>query len=309
MSRRRDIDQHLHTFGEIGGILRAMRNIALMETQKLARFATAQQQSIDLIEAAAADFLNWHPFALARPSHRRPLYLLLGSERGFCGEFNDAVLASFHEHVAADRGADPILILVGSRLALHAQGLRGTIVTIQGPSVAEETAAVIGRLVEQLRALHKTDDLVCILDATVVHHVSTNHHSTVMVRRPFLGLKDRGPRHAYPPVLTLTPMMFAAELVDHYLFAILHDLLHRSLLSENQRRVRHMEQALQRLDGTMAELTRKRHAVRQEEITEEIETIMLSAELLGQGQTGRRAGNSRSPGRGSVPPTRDSMME
>jgi F-type H+-transporting ATPase subunit gamma len=42
-----------------------------------------------------------------------------------------------------------------------------------------------------------------------------------------------------------------------------------------------MDQALQRLEKETAELTLRHHALRQEEITQEIAVIMLSAEAIG----------------------------
>ncbi|MHC9063300.1 hypothetical protein ACYX34_11500 [Nitrospira sp. CMX1] len=43
-----------------------------------------------------------------------------------------------------------------------------------------------------------------------------------------------------------------------------------------------MEQAIERLEKDMAELALRQNSLRQEEITEEIEVIMLSAEVLKQ---------------------------
>lgn len=283
MSRRRELDEHLHSLGDIRGILRAMRNLALMEVQKLGRVSSTQRQAIDLIERAAADFLNWYPLTLTQPALARPLVVLIGSERGFCGDFNEAVTTAFATNASSTAGADPLVILVGSRLALHGRDLPTTSAVLQGPSATEEIPAIISRLADHLRVLHSKHDMLCLLDATLIHHVSTDHHSEVTVRRPFLGLTDRDSRHAYPPLLNLTPEDFAAELVDHYLYAILHDVLYSSLLAENQRRFQHMEHALQRLDTTMSKLTLKRNTTRQEEITEEIETILLSADSLGMG--------------------------
>ena len=68
--------------------------------------------------------------------------------------------------------------------------------------------------------------------------------------------------------------------MEQYLFARLHELLYSSLLAENQARMEHLESAVQRLERKSVELLRKRNVLRQEEITEEIEVIMLSAELL-----------------------------
>ena len=51
-------------------------------------------------------------------------------------------------------------------------------------------------------------------------------------------------------------------------------------MAENRRRLQHMEGAMQRMDENASELRRKVNLLRQEEITEEIEVIMLSHEAL-----------------------------
>jgi F-type H+-transporting ATPase subunit gamma len=48
-------------------------------------------------------------------------------------------------------------------------------------------------------------------------------------------------------------------------------------MAENQRRVQHLEGAVDHLDERAAELTRQVNARRQEEIIEEIEVILLNA--------------------------------
>jgi len=57
-------------------------------------------------------------------------------------------------------------------------------------------------------------------------------------------------------------------------------LLYGSLLPENQRRMQHMDSAVRRLDRTSEELVLRRNVLRQEEITEEIEIIVLSVAAL-----------------------------
>ena len=75
-------------------------------------------------------------------------------------------------------------------------------------------------------------------------------------------------------------MTLLAELIDHYLFAILHKIMYVSLMTENVRRMQHLEGAVHHLDDKSAELLRECNALRQEEIIEEIEVILLSASDL-----------------------------
>ncbi len=74
--------------------------------------------------------------------------------------------------------------------------------------------------------------------------------------------------------------------MDHYLFAALHEILYASLNAENHQRVAHLEGAVKHLDDESAELARQCNALRQEEIIEEIEVILLSAASLGE-RTGK----------------------
>ena len=83
-------------------------------------------------------------------------------------------------------------------------------------------------------------------------------------------------------MLNMPPQTFFAELVDQYLFAALYALLYTSLMAENRRRMQHLEGAIRRLEERTSELALKRNALRQEEITEEIEVILLSARAVQQ---------------------------
>ncbi|HXZ25636.1 MAG TPA: hypothetical protein VEI24_05385 [Nitrospiria bacterium] len=61
----------------------------------------------------------------------------------------------------------------------------------------------------------------------------------------------------------------------------MQSLLYQSLLVEHQQRLQHLDGSIRRLDRQCAELMRRGYALRQEEITGEIELILLSAEASG----------------------------
>jgi F-type H+-transporting ATPase subunit gamma len=98
--------------------------------------------------------------------------------------------------------------------------------------------------------------------------------------RPFQKPEPKSTRFAHAPKLYLQPRLFLTGLAEQYLFAALHELLYSSLMAENQRRMQHMDAAVRRLERTSGDLLRRRNILRQEEITEEIEVIMLSVEAL-----------------------------
>ncbi|MDD2677715.1 MAG: F0F1 ATP synthase subunit gamma, partial [Methylacidiphilaceae bacterium] len=94
-----------------------------------------------------------------------------------------------------------------------------------------------------------------------------------------------------PPLLQISPRHFSEDLVETYLLAGLHEAIYSSLAAENRKRMEHMQNALDRLDKRIAELTGAANRLRQEEITEEIEVILLSAEALQRRKTGAQRRN------------------
>ena len=95
MSKRSELEIHLNSLRDINEILAAMKSLAFMESHKLARLLTAQERVVSSLESAASDFLAFHPELVPGPAGSEPTYLLIGSERGFCGVFNEHILEEF----------------------------------------------------------------------------------------------------------------------------------------------------------------------------------------------------------------------
>jgi F-type H+-transporting ATPase subunit gamma len=266
---RHEIQARLRALGEIREVMNAMKNLSLMETRKLRGFLAAQQRVVGTLEAAMADFLAHHEEAA--PAAAGPgVYVLIGSERGLCGDFNGEVARAFERERAAQGGPAPQVILVGARLAAQVLAVEAAAV-VAGASVAEEVHEVLARLIDALRGrLAAPGALV------VIHKDALEHRVEVRVRRP-LAPAAAAPRRAAAPRLMLPPAAFFGALLEEHLFASLHESLYGSLMVEHQHRAAHLEGAVQRFDRRAAELARRKDALRKEEITEEIELIMLSA--------------------------------
>jgi F-type H+-transporting ATPase subunit gamma len=94
----------------------------------------------------------------------------------------------------------------------------------------------------------------------------------------FQDLAGKAPAFAYPPRLNLPAQQLLPQLIDQYLFAALHAVFYAALMAENQRRVSHLEGAIRRLGEKLTRLEQRANTLRQEEITEEIEVILLSTQ-------------------------------
>lgn len=280
MSRRHDLEHHRHGLDEVRGIMNSMKTLAYMETRKLARFVDAQRAVTESIEQVAADFLSFHADTLPEVGETTPVYLLIGTERGFCGDFNQALVQRLESMLDTQLPGRPVLIAVGCKLHTLLQNDARVTARIDGASVAEEVPLVLGQIVHELSSLQERHGMLSVYG---LYHGGDYELVTQRLLPPFQGQLRQLPQDAHPPVLNLSPAGFLIELTEHYLFAALHAMLYVSLMAENHNRVTHLEGAVRHLDDESSELARKCSALRQEEIIEEIEVILLSAGGLQQG--------------------------
>lgn len=281
MSKREQIQRHLGVLGDIGGIMGAMKNISLMETHKLARFLAYQHRVLAGIEAAAEDFLSHDPDIGYRPeSGGSDVIVAIGSQRGFCGDFNESLADAVFRHRRETAARPPGVLVVGRRLAAKLGKQPNLAATIDGPSVTEEVQPVLLRLMNALSELQARAGRSGPFAVTVFAHREGESEVRARSILPVPVARSAAPRFPYPPLLNLAPRAFFAELARHYLWAQMHDVFYGSLMAENRRRLQHMEGATKRIQDKTALLKQKYNLLRQEEITEEIEVILLSNDAL-----------------------------
>lgn len=275
MSQRRRLEERLASLSESGDIIRSMKNLAFIEIRRLQRLIDEQREIVARIEEMAADFLAFHPTALPETADSDPLCVVLGAQRGFCGDFNESLVDAALRG-AGERGDDAAaLIAVGGELCRRLPTHGGPRAAIDGADVAEEIPAVLASLVRELDAQRGQHGP---LHLTVLYRsVDFEEPRWLRILPPFEKLRDTPPRHRNPPLLNVPPQDFLLELGEQYLFAILRALLFESLLAENDRRLRHLDGAVRNLERRTAGLRRRVQALRQEEIIEEIEVILLNA--------------------------------
>jgi len=272
MTRRHELDSHRHKLREIRNIMHSMKTLAVMETHKLERCIETQNTMTKSIENIAADFLHFHPLLFPSAEPASNIILLIGSERGFCGNFNEQIVKQLSLSFADSIQQNTTLITVGRKLQPLLSEHDHNIIYIEGANVAEEIFSVLDAMAQTLETSQQPASLY------VLHH--NNQRSDLVVEKllpPFEQTDYQNTNESNPPLLNLTTRDFFLELTDHYLFSALHRILYISLMAENQNRIHHLEHATNHLDDKTAELGHKINALRQEEIIEEIEVILLNA--------------------------------
>jgi F-type H+-transporting ATPase subunit gamma len=277
MSGLAELSQRLVRLKEISGIMTAMKSLSLVEARKLARFIGHQRRMLDNIEVAAADFLHFFPAESADSGStlgQPAILLLIGSERGFCGNFNERVVAAFDALPQWEPA--PALLVVGQRLGAKLESRPGVIARLDGSTVTEEVPAVLSRLID---AVHVASRKLA-RDGAALFSLGHEAEGEPKLKRLLPISPPPALPLSHPPGLQLAPVEFFAELLDQYLLAALYGLLYESLSAESRQRLAHMEHALDRLDETVANLALKRNALRQENIVEEIEVILSSEQAF-----------------------------
>jgi F-type H+-transporting ATPase subunit gamma len=270
--RRHELDNHRRKLSEIRDILASMKTLAAMETHKLERFIEAQKQMSHSIADIAADFLCFHPQILPEAEPLSQVILVIGSERGFCGDFNDRVIEELNQRFNLQTQQQAKLIIVGNKLRPLVEKSDDQNIYIRGADIADEIVSVLDSLAQALASYRHIANLY------VLHHDEhANEIATVKLLPPFNEPPLKTCAYPIPPLLNIPAEDFLLELTDHYLFNSLQRILYLSLMAENQHRVQHLERATRHLDDSTEALSRKINALRQEEIIEEIEVILLNA--------------------------------
>jgi len=256
-------------------IMDSMKTLAVLETRKLSHYLGTQHRVVNGLEESAAAFLGSYCGSYQPPTPRRQVWLVLGSERGFCGDFNDRLLRVLY---STDSDVSQ-LIIIGRKLASRLETDPRVIAALNGPTIAEEVVEVLSGVVTRLQQLEGRYGPYAL---TVVSHDETS--GTIekrLVLPPFEQLRGLPAADGYRPHLYMTPDHFLEQLAEHYLFAVLHERFYASLMTENRQRMEHLDGATRHLSKTITRLQLKNNFLRQEEITEELEELLLGAEALG----------------------------
>lgn len=273
MSRSRTIESHLGQLRELQSIIASMKTLSQMELHKLGGIAASQHAMARSLQQMAADF--YHHYPQGEVAEEETLWLLLGSERGFCGDFNEALLRQLPQLLPEVARHPGRLLAVGRKLWTRLEVTLPGHIPLSGASVSEEVPRILIPVVNSIQQRMSEEGLVAL---RVLYH--DDESGGLAVRRllpPELPTElhpaQSPPRT--PPLLQLPPREFLSGFLQHYLYLGLNELLMLSLLAENQFRVQHLEGAVHRLDERLAALSIRANALRQEEITEEIEMILL----------------------------------
>jgi len=282
MEQLRQLEQQIETINELRDIIHAMRSLAAIYLKQAEGQLRGVRAYREVVTGAIADAVGCLDEVPQAERSGRTCIVVLGSEQGLCGRFNEIVAEAAVERGRELGGTD--FIVVGRRAVGNVERAGGRVVSVVQSNSSPETAPIVIRRVAteayrqytrgdygRLYLLHAIYGSPGRIDTQLVPILPMDYSAWA----PQLG----APANA-PPAMTLPPDELLAALVGEFYFVALFQAFVESLAAENGMRLQSMEAAKQNIDDTKEALRRRAQQLRQDEITAELLDIISGAEAV-----------------------------
>jgi F-type H+-transporting ATPase subunit gamma len=267
----------------------AMVNIRRFEQATVSLRAYARAIRLALYVVTEGLPAGHEPLSLPSPAGHG-LAVLVGSDQGLCGQFNDRIQSYTRELWSAP---DWSVLVVGARLGGMLLGaganVLATLDTPVGVEAITQQARRLLRVVEEQRAQGNC----CRMRVAFSRYVSdARYEETVIDLLPLSTQQFRQLPPGERPFLTLPqldtePARLVADLLPQYFLSQLALALGESAASESAARLGAMEGASRNIDQRLNELMDLYRQQRQEEITTELADLLAGVEAVGPGKRAR----------------------
>lgn len=217
-----------------------------------------------------------------------PGVILIGSEQGMCGNFNEKLMEYLDRHTERmDNGAArPRVAAAGSRIHQPAdESLYPVDEKFRLPTSPEQIAELVDRTILFIQTWRTEQQLDTIY---IIHntHSEENFHEPKGIRlfpmdRRLLKRWSEEPWNGKSiPLVTMNREKVLKKLIDQYLYAELFRAFVESMESENAARLASMEAAEKNIQDKLTELQNQYNVRRQQAITSELLDMVGGFEAL-----------------------------
>jgi F-type H+-transporting ATPase subunit gamma len=281
------IKRQLETAGDLRSIVRTMKALAAVSIRQYEEALVSLAEYARSVDLGLQALLRARPAALAsmpdEPARRLGV-IVLGSDQGLCGAFNEHIASFYLESRAA--GAHGPVLAVGLRVAGR---LEDAGVPLADVLTLPLSATLLARLVEDLlghvdawRAAGDVDGVGLYYNRPVQGAAYRPHHETLLpldvTALRALAAAPWRPRAA-PTFASDWDALFST-VVRQRLFVTLQHAVAASLAAENASRLAAMHAAQRNIEERLEALQGQFHLQRQTAITTELLDIVSGYETL-----------------------------
>jgi F-type H+-transporting ATPase subunit gamma len=288
------LQRKINSATDLKSVVRTMKamaaaNISQYEIAVLALDEYYKTVQIGLVAYFRHARANGKPFNYALANKTSSIgkigYIVIGSDQGLVGKFNDSLVSHLLKAMNELPGEKRIWA-VGERVQTHLSSLN---IPLEQPfSLPNSINAVTGlvtSLLQEIEALQQSNELSAL--HIVFNHSLPNAKYEACSQKVFpldsewqqKLIITPWPTHCLPQLLTDSNKTFSA-LIGEYLFTTLYRACTESLASENASRLTAMQRAEKNIEEIQTELSRQFHRQRQQGIDEELSDLVSGFEAL-----------------------------
>jgi F-type H+-transporting ATPase subunit gamma len=290
METLESLGEALETTDDIQSIVRTMKSLSAVSIHQFERAEEALTTFEDVIDQGLTALLHERrarglplPETMRGRSAREGL-ILVGSDRGLCGRYNDTA-ARF----AADRigGNTVTLAVIGARAAARIEALgRAPDRLFDLPGSVEGLSQTVQAVIVAVDTWTRDRDIGRV---RLVHNRRKGQSMATPVERQLLPLPDAYLRRLagapWPgrglPFFRMRPERLLSWLVQQRLYVVLYRALAEALASEHAMRLATMQNAESNIEERQEDLTAAYRQKRQETITRELLDVVAGFEAVG----------------------------
>jgi F-type H+-transporting ATPase subunit gamma len=295
------IKERLDNIQGVEPIITSLRTIAAGGWRLALRRVGATRQYVEhlrevmsvLVPLIGPEELQRNHVAVRPVAPRRPAVVVIASERGLCGAFNDIVLEGAERLIAQQQ-------LQAEEVALITLGARATnYFRARGRPLLMAEALPVTRVAPLSLVQHRSGRLMELLEAgevdaiQVVYSPYEGSVTVPPVMRRWLPVEASALPNAsvaWPqPIVETEPSLLFQGAIETWALAQLYQMVMESAASEQSARFRAMDSASSNLAKVIEELTLAYHSARQHAITMEMLDLVAGAGILrGSRERGKR---------------------
>lgn len=273
---------------KLQSVVRTMKILAATNMRQYEFAHNALKDYSDVIDLSLlATFHNKKINSITSSSPKKTLnlFLILGSDQGLVGQFNEILRDFVLKHLSLNENSKRVIVM--GELIARALEESGVVIDKQFsvPSSLALLPSFISDLFHELDISFDTENNIVL---TLIYNKPEGNTCFVPYEKVILPFSDEWknkylnqswPRTCIPQITEGDPQ-FLNKLLDEYLFCLFFSITLESLISENSSRFLTMQRAEKNIDELLVELQQLLHRLRQNSIDAELFDVISGFEAL-----------------------------